>query len=393
MQLTPENKILLLSAKIHLPDEEVSEVNRLLREVKDWEQLADSLIARGVGPLFYRHMQQLPDKERIPRSAQEKLKQTYYHTLSRNMVLYSVFRKVIKAFTDNGIPAVALKGIHLSEKLYGDIGLRQLSDIDLLVRKADGEKSLKVLREIGFVQSGDEVSHLIADSLGVIHYPAMIFEGVSVEIHIELHREKNNCRLDSEQIIARSETAVIHGVDTQVMEMYDLLIFLCIHLDKHFLMGQVQFTNFMDIVNWIEFQGERTDWQVLNERCKQYNSEDIVYKYLAMVIKYFRVSAPENISAKYGYLLTAQDEKRFIQYLNGVKTESFGASGHIRNIAKKNSLGAKLHYLRMVVFPPERFMRNRFGIRHSSVYWLYYPYRWWIGLKGLWKMITRIEHR
>jgi len=59
----------------------------------------------------------------------DAVQQAYYKTLTRGMVLYKGFANVASAFNEAGIKLVALKGVYLSECLYGDIALRQFSDI------------------------------------------------------------------------------------------------------------------------------------------------------------------------------------------------------------------------------------------------------------------------
>ena len=100
--MNPENQIILLSSKLHPSDEDMEELNRQLPLVDDWEEAVRSLIARGVGPLFYSKLSQLPHGAAIPAEAVEMLRQSYYRTLSRGMVLQDVFRKVAGAFTAAG---------------------------------------------------------------------------------------------------------------------------------------------------------------------------------------------------------------------------------------------------------------------------------------------------
>lgn len=394
--MNPENQIILLSAKLHPSDEEMEELNRQLPLVDDWEEAVRSLIARGVGPLFYSKLSQLPHGAAIPAEAVEMLRQSYYLTLSRGMVLQDVFRKVAGAFTAAGIRVVALKGIHLAEWLYGDIGLRQLSDIDILVRKEDGEQCMQLLAGLGFVQSGDEVSHTISEQLGIIHYPAMLLRDVSVEIHINLYRAGEPYTIDIRQLIDNAVPITLAGVPVHALELHDLLIYGCIHLHKHFAGGDIQFTSFSDLVNLLDIHAAEIDWPELDARCRAYHCEEVVYKYLALIHKYFRVSIPagsavqlpsphrEEPGVRFPYL-SAQDEELFNRYLNGYKSTPYGALTHIENIRKNKGLRAKFRYFVLVVFPGKAFMRNNYRMKYPQVYWLYYPIRHWKGVKGMFK--------
>ena len=43
----------------------------------------------------------------------------------------------------------------------------------------------------------------------------------------------------------------------------------------------------------------------------------------------------------------------------------------------------RLRYARTNLFPSAAYMRTRYEIRHRLLVPLYYPYRWWRGLRGL----------
>lgn len=44
---------------------------------------------------------------------------------------------------------------------------------------------------------------------------------------------------------------------------------------------------------------------------------------------------------------------------------------------------ARLDYAASALFPSPAYMRRRYGVRHPHLLPLYYPYRWWVGLRGL----------
>lgn len=49
----PQDCITIFSAKLHVSEEEMEELSRLLPNVDDWDKAAKNLIERGLGPLFY----------------------------------------------------------------------------------------------------------------------------------------------------------------------------------------------------------------------------------------------------------------------------------------------------------------------------------------------------
>ena len=388
MTLTPTDQLLLLSVKIHPTAADLDRMHLLIPQITDWEHLANSAIDRGMGPLLYKKLVLLTSNSMIPESAKQKLQSAYYLTLSRSIVMYDAFRKVAEAFIAAGIKVVALKGIYLSEWLYKDVGLRQFSDIDLLVKKADGEKCLEILANLGYTASGSSVAVMIAKESGQIHFPPMVLHGVSIEIHTSLDRARNGRNFNPGDFIENSVPVTINNVTIHTLDFYDLIIHLIIHLDKHFKEDFVNFTGFIDIVNLLFVHEIEIDWNTLITQCSKYKCENTVFKYLLLINKYFKASVPEHIIEKYVHQLTEKDEELFVNYLHGYVITSYGASTHIQNFNEIKGLQKKIRYLLLVVFPTKEYMTEGYKIKNKDLYWLYYPYRHWIGLKGIAKWVV-----
>ncbi len=387
MTLTPTDQLLLSSVKIQPTSGELERMNQLIPHITNWDELAQMAIDRGMAPLLYKKLGLLSSASMIPDPAKQKLQGAYYRTLSRSMVLYDAFRKAAEAITAAGIQVVALKGIYLSEWLYKDIGLRQFSDIDLLVKKEDGEKCLEILAGLGYKESGSSVSAMIAKESGQIHYTPRVLNGVSIEIHTSLDRIKNGRQLNPELLIEKSEPVIIYNVSINTLQFYDLIIHLNIHLDKHFKEGQANFTGFIDIANLLSMHENELDWNTLKARCDDYKCEETVFKYLMLISKYFNAPVPDKIIENYAPKLTINDENLFIDYLHGYVGTSYGASTHIENFHKIEGWMKKIRYLFLVVFPTKAYMVEGYQMKNPHLYWLYYPYRHWIGLKGFAKWV------
>ena len=150
MNLTIEDKFILSSLKLKPTEADINRLNDLIPLIHDWDTLLKIAIERGIGPLMYKNQLQLNNSHLIPNDIKETLQQSYYMTLRRSMVLHDGLTKILDVFYKNDISVIALKGIFLSEWLYGDIGLRQFSDIDLLIKPEDGLKGISILSEMGF---------------------------------------------------------------------------------------------------------------------------------------------------------------------------------------------------------------------------------------------------
>lgn len=384
--LEPGEQLMLSAIRLYPNLQQTDKTNQLILNVKDWKIFQEQIMQRGMGPLFYKKLDSLSNKDHIPPQIRESLKQNYFRTLSRSMLLYAHFKEIASRFEKEGLAFIPLKGVFLSDTLYKDIALRQFSDMDLLVHPEDGPKALLVLNDIGFRAAVDLQSELIKSFVEVIHYMPMIRKDVSVEIHIKLHTRKAEYFVDPEKIWAKSVPEMFQGQKINRMHPYDMLIHLCVHLDKHFLYSTLQFTCYNDVVNWTEHIQSELNWNDFIDRCKEFKAEEAVFRHLIIAREYYDLKLPENIYSKYKYLLDKKCRKLFVYHLRGKKVLTSAVDTHLGNMNQIDNL-SKIKYFFDVVFPKAGFMIGTYKIRHRWMVPFYYPYRHWIGLRGLIKSI------
>ena len=128
-----EDKILLLVSELKPTGESISQINFLLQENINWKCFTEHSINNNLASIVYKNFSNLP-LSKPPDIYFQKLKNYYFKTLSRNIKFYEEFNIIISAFKQNKIDVIPLKGIVLADLIYKDIGLRHMSDIDLLVK-------------------------------------------------------------------------------------------------------------------------------------------------------------------------------------------------------------------------------------------------------------------
>ena len=373
--------------------------------ILNWDNICEILIRSGLAPLVYKNFSSLSTNSDIPDFVYPKLVNTYYRILSRNTILYEHFRKIVTALNSVNIRVIALKGIYLAEFLYKDIGLRQMSDIDLLIHPEDGLKCMSVLSEMGYKTYDKKESEIKEKSRkDIVHYEAVVKDGVSIEIHIKLHHISAKYDMMPEKVWKNAIPATIYNCDVFALNTYDLLIHLCIHLDEHFRGGRVQFTCFSDIVNLLDQLKKQLNWDEFIKSCRDYKCEETVFLYLMLVNRYMNVYVPEVLIKKYQSLLIPKDELLFIKYLNGYDGHT-SVPHHLRDFKSLESGIERIRYILDVLFPSKAFMIQKYNISDKRLvindkqpgvvnnlktknyklvfWWLWYVYRYYIGLKGL----------
>lgn len=111
-----------------------------------WDELTATAVAHGVAAGLWKQLQGTPVESIIER----RLAGIYLSNVARNQRLRTEEDAVLAALAAAGLRAWPLKGTRLAEDLYGDAGVRQCSDIDLLIDPRELAAVDTALQRCGF---------------------------------------------------------------------------------------------------------------------------------------------------------------------------------------------------------------------------------------------------
>ena len=120
----------------------------LLADV-DWDSFLRLAIRHRVVPAV-RHVLE-PLAGAIPRQSWENIRDAALSFAAANERWMNELEHLLLGLKKNGVPCLALRGLPLSQQLYGNIHSRQVSDIDLLVHPADAARSMAVISTMGWM--------------------------------------------------------------------------------------------------------------------------------------------------------------------------------------------------------------------------------------------------
>ena len=125
---------------------------------EDWRLLAATARREGVAPLLYYALKETEWPANVPPDVQADLRQAYYATTARNLLVYRELSRILAALSASlPLPVVVLKGAALAATLYPSIGLRPMGDLDLLVPKDRLDQAVAAIRALGYVPEGPEI--------------------------------------------------------------------------------------------------------------------------------------------------------------------------------------------------------------------------------------------
>ena len=340
----------------------------------DWDSVVDRAFEHDIAPLMYRTLQGLPQTDHT-KAAFARLRSAYMGNAARNALLFRELHVVLRALRERRKDVIVLKGAALAETVYRDRALRPMSDVDLLVRKADLAESEEILKSLGYRLSRTQES--AREWYSTNHYHFALFKevspalGVCLEIHWLLERPRR-FPIDTEGVWERAVAARIGDVPAFVLCPEDLLLHLCLHTCKHRLTGG--FRAFCDIAEVIREFGLQMNWMQVVSRASEWRINTFVAVPLHLTQKFLDALVPEWVIEAMmppGFdhrLLEAVAARVFEDRLAGTLFQDFFLLRH------GNSLGERASVVQKVF--SRAAIASRYGLSADSAgIFRYYPRR------------------
>jgi hypothetical protein len=143
-----EVELLFCCARTHIDSEIAERIRTLLQQDIGRAYLIQAAVQHGIIPLLYQSLN-TTCPEAVPKANLAQL-QNYFHTnAQRNLFLTNEQLKLLTLFESHSIPAISFKGPVLAVSAYGNLSLRRISDLDILVRERGYHKAKELLFDQG----------------------------------------------------------------------------------------------------------------------------------------------------------------------------------------------------------------------------------------------------
>lgn len=218
----------------------------------------------------------------------------------------------LKPAEDRNIPTIVLKGLWLCENIYQLPFMRPGGDIDILVRRADVDRCLKLLAEQGI----DEFwPNLLKDEYFTRHHLHQQRSTADLNIWFEIHWALDHpytlLTVDYESIFGRAESGQLLGAPVREMAKPDLLLSLAIHLVKHaiylpslvdredlprIILADGMLMYYLDVTEVLK-QDQNIDWDLTVDLARAWGAVDILGSVLRTCKRYFEAPVPDEVLA------------------------------------------------------------------------------------------------
>ena len=376
VRISDEEHLLLELCRLEFSDEQINRIKSLLAVITDWPYFSNLANEHGVAALVWYNLEKYQLHSEIPEAAVYFLKCTLMRSLGRNTFNTESMGEVLRLLNAENIKIVILKGLALENSVYGNQGLRQMSDVDILINRDECIKARKILFRNGYVSLPvKSFFHKLILAYYGKHLPSLIKNGTSVEIHHELFGGRKN--LMTKMLYNSSYMLEIKGEKAWFPQPQIFFLYLVKHLWLHEMNNESQLRLYTDLIVLIE----KHNYEILNYNLLKCASDAGMSEILAWHLEPLRdiwsVSFPGWLNDFIDKWHNEDFIDRFFFFLRSPKNNPPGdKSGFYRHIlADIPGFHRKFLFILGDLFPTVSFMKNRYKCKSTWKVLLYYPHR------------------
>jgi len=315
--LSPENLFTVTCCCVHPDAGRIAEINSMLSEKLNWDSILKLASLHGLSGLIYNCIKQCQNKKLVPHDILEEFKNKYRKTAYKNLIFINEYNNITADFNSKNIKILPLKGIAFLKELYHNIGLRSLSDIDILVKKKDLNLAEKTLQEMGYTKKKYPARKIKRHFHSIFWRKKGSFT-VSVELHWDIDFSDSPFRININDLWSRAEPAADGNIVFYRFSLEDRLIFNSFHIMRaNSFCDIMMLKNFCDLSEIISMHSDKINWEAIKERSEQYGVTRPVFLVFLLLKTLFQAPVSEHLinqmEVPENMVLTIISERIFLQ--------------------------------------------------------------------------------
>lgn len=375
----PARYFLLLCLRGRFDPDALREAQRLSKGgAVEWEEVERLVWGEALGPLLFSTVR---GQALLPPAFEAALQEAYLKNAARNTLLLHELSQAGDQLAAAGIPMLALKGATLAEEVYGNVALRPMRDLDILVRHEDAGRAVQVLRANGYRAADPEVH----DGTNLTYENELrLQKGGVAEITLEVHWHLLDSPfyqfgMDLEWFWETGRPRTRAGAAGLMMELEALVLYLCAHLTLHHRHSGILWKH--DVAEVLYRYGEQLEWDELLHRVAAFDLVLPLQQVVLDVTESYQIALPDGVQERLVNLQPSAHERRVHAWLtsdNRPVARRFWA-----DLAGMPDWVGRLRYAWRHMFPSADYMRERYEVHRDALLPFYYPYRWFLGAREM----------
>jgi len=279
--------ILILTRK-DLSQQRREEVKRLLKSGIDWDSFCELTAAHAVSEHIYRSFKKINDDGMIPVWVKAAVEKTHRCLQSRCLQDYEQQKYILKLLQSYSIPAIPLKGLFLSQQIYGTITGRGFSeDFDLLVKEENREDVRKLLENAGYrLSPPGEIPRW------VWQYNFFKIQTAKIDLHWDITM-MGRSKIRIQEIWSDPQLVEREGCSFYRFRQEELLLYLSAHLIHG---GSfMRLRNICDIHELVSAYHDSFHWSRIIDKAQSWGLSNSLYGALFLAAELYNTSLPPEV--------------------------------------------------------------------------------------------------
>jgi hypothetical protein len=389
LNFSSEDKLLLYCSRVSMDEDIELKIKEILDGILNWDYMVKYSVRQGISPLLYWNLSKINHGKAVPHEVKKSLEKMYYSNLAQNMLLYDELSKILRTFKKADIDTIVLKGAFLAEEIYRNIGLRPMSDIDLLIKEKDLHKAKKELVELNYFATvifptklHEQQHRILSGELSFVHQDKKCV----IDIHWDIQPLEYSYKVDAGKFWNNAKPIKIAGVEALTFAPENILQHLCLHVHKHITLS-IAFSyappvkplrDYCDIAEVTKHYENTINWNYLLQSSKDHEIEEPIFQGLTIAKEYFGAFVPENIL---NALKPVKSKICFEEVFKGTMKDNskmknqWDKTSYLVNLEKIDGIWNKLRIIFGDIFPSKEFMIYHYSLRNEKQVYIYYLVR------------------
>lgn len=269
LETSAENELFILCAHTQLNAESKNRIKELINHDFEWDYFVKKATYHKLKPLIYSNLKDY--KNLVPNNIYNDLNLFFNENAKKNLFFLMELKKILEIFEELEIPVISYKGPTLAYFAYGDLSLRQFSDLDFLVDPADVKQAKNLLYMIGYeselkLNKKQETKFILSQQ------------------ELKFFNKKNNMTLDlhwklsllhatkTDYLIEKNTTVQLFNKPIRALRSEEMFLVICIHNSSH----RWSTLSLLSDLSGFILRNENLDWSKINSMAENMGLTRIV---------------------------------------------------------------------------------------------------------------------
>jgi len=292
-----EIQLLLACSSARLSGTGADRIKTLVTEKINWADLIRIAAPHGLLPLVHHNLSSVCE-DRVPPGTLGQLRGYHVSVARRNAIHADELFNLLDLLEANHIPAIPFKGPTLGLFAYGDLSLREFTDLDIVVHESDLWRTWDVLTRHGYVSEDGGAALTERKPLppGGKHWAFKCKNRLTLEIHWRFGQKSFGSQLEPADVWSSVRSSTLSGRSLQVIPPEQMLVLLSIHLASHLWRRLNWICDITAIVN----SKPDIDWELLLRTARRVGCERILSVSLLLSKSLLGSSLPRHVDERFG---------------------------------------------------------------------------------------------